>query len=533
MQNTAKAGAALVISQVYKFRSIHNNFVKNKAAIAGAGINIDHFTSIDIVHCRFVHNEKETVHLEQGVSGTSKMSFNNKYLSYPKTDRVVFHKSHFINNTGQNTGAIRIAFGKFLLIQLCYGYNNYAIYHGGVFHGEDVQKVIIQRSIFTMNQAGSGGCLAIKSPIYVTITGSKFFHNIAFQQGGSLYIESVKHKTSSITLSFNAFVIADHESNEMGEKGIAISVQNIETLLIRYVNCHTIVKKSTSMETVFEVNVDILEISFVKMTSMVSIAYHLEAFVNKFAEFLHILFKCPLDTYMDKAHSFVSIVHQFHIYYKCTRCAHKFYTLASSKYSVTHWKIQGQETDVAENKCHQCPFHAICENGKIHVLSSYWGYKSKYQVIVMSCPPDYCCRGTTCTSYNTCNNHRQGLLCSQCISNYSVSLKNSKCLPTKNCNSFFVAMYLIFNILGYSFYLLFKTDCITSIIAYAKLIYTKLVGRLKHNRIGVTSHENGSLKHKENVFSEETYAHIWTLSVYHFQDISLLSDIDHKANIGK
>ena len=86
-------------------------------------------------------------------------------------------------------------------------------------------------------------------------------------------------------------------------------------------------------------------------------------------------------------------------------------------------------TDVT---CHLCPYGGTCHQG-IQAKANYYGVQQSWILSFYKCPSGYCCSQVTCITYNVCQNHRSGILCSKgilrCCSLQVVFLM-------KNANSF-------------------------------------------------------------------------------------------------
>ena len=85
---------------------------------------------------------------------------------------------------------------------------------------------------------------------------------------------------------------------------------------------------------------------------------------------------------------------------------------------------------VTDKLCLPCPPGAIC-NGNIIPLDNHWGYRINSKTIVFKkCPNGYCCssQSTKCTTYDTCNLGRTGVLCGSCDIGYAQSFVSDGCI---------------------------------------------------------------------------------------------------------
>lgn len=86
--------------------------------------------------------------------------------------------------------------------------------------------------------------------------------------------------------------------------------------------------------------------------------------------------------------------------------------------------------------CKNCTTGGECRHGNIISRGNYYGYRTKnYDVEYIPCPAQYCCssKGRPCTSYSTCNWHRQGTLCGHCQDGYFESFFQQGCLKKGTC----------------------------------------------------------------------------------------------------
>ncbi len=111
-----------------------------------------------------------------------------------------------------------------------------------------------------------------------------------------------------------------------------------------------------------------------------------------------------------------------------------------------------QYTDVT---CNICPYGGSC-NGGIQAKANYWGVYVDNTVEFYYCPPGYCCSTAVCATYNTCGNHRQGTLCSQCESGYSEALFSTACVPDVECSHFWFWSLYFTTVFTSALFLLFQ-----------------------------------------------------------------------------
>ena len=120
----------------------------------------------------------------------------------------------------------------------------------------------------------------------------------------------------------------------------------------------------------------------------------------------------------------------------CVSCDGSKYNAMDS--SSMHWDEQSRPVEDPHNvTCYTCPYQASCV-AQIKGKGNFWGFSnSSGHVNMYLCPPEYCCiSASKCGSYNTCNQHRKGTLCSDCLEGYVLSIfSRSQCIHPMDCNS--------------------------------------------------------------------------------------------------
>ena len=107
--------------------------------------------------------------------------------------------------------------------------------------------------------------------------------------------------------------------------------------------------------------------------------------------------------------------------------------------------------------CHMCPYGGTCRHG-IQAKANYWGLQQNGIVSFYKCPSGYCCSQVTCITYNVCQNHRSGILCSKCITGYSEVLFSPSCIPDEECKQFWFIPVTVIMLLMYAFFLMYQND---------------------------------------------------------------------------
>ncbi len=195
-------------------------------------------------------------------------------------------------------------------------------------------------------------------------------------------------------------------------------------------------------------------------------------------------FKCPAWHWLDVSSDFgtSSITGEITLQkltMKCASCPSSFYFYTEGNFFLAYHKATEvvQVLDLlslSENlDCVKCPYGAACPGYQLNSKPNFWGFELGNQILFAQCPVGFCCSGETgnlCTSYNSCNNHREGTLCGACEKNYELSLLSNKCLPVSICDDSWVWPAAVLGTVFYMLWYTFKDDII-SFLQY-------LVGRL-------------------------------------------------------
>ncbi|XP_047143666.1 uncharacterized protein LOC124817516 isoform X1 [Hydra vulgaris] len=133
-------------------------------------------------------------------------------------------------------------------------------------------------------------------------------------------------------------------------------------------------------------------------------------------------------------------------------------TLTCESCPTNHYSLSSGELNIYQNngivyknistyvQCHHCKFGGVCNQGSIRPQGNYYGYKTGLlgdEVRFLPCPVGYCCKGTHCEKFDSCNTNRTGTLCGKCKKGTSENLINSNCIDHKDCNDkWFWSLYI-------------------------------------------------------------------------------------------
>ena len=180
---------------------------------------------------------------------------------------------------------------------------------------------------------------------------------------------------------------------------------------------------------------------------------------------LDINIECPYNYYPNSASDFFKSKFAYRL--SCKSCARGLYSLNRGFTSLTGINLTEERrfyqvaryliSNISETKkpfkCYACPAGGICES-IVRSRGNFYGYLSNNDMLqFIPCPEHYCCskKGVECTSYNTCNSYRTGILCGACMKGYLISYFSNKCIPISQCTavtrSLFWVSYIIVSII--------------------------------------------------------------------------------------
>ena len=283
----------------------------------------------------------------------------------------------------------------------------------------------------TMVISGKGGAIALSNNQFVTIENSIFINNSANEFGGTLYlIASIPDGENGELVLVNCTLTSGTHISQRGNL-----VYSVGNLII--------------MSAIFNV---------LEAISKVTIVEH----SNKKMSFYNFNMTCPIGKnfvmsklkngqYSDDHFDLESV----HI--SCVDCERGYYSfgqghlrLVASNETIIHF----DQNDV---DCKLCPYGATCE-GHIRSLPNYWGYTSEGEVIIERCPNNQCCSKEPCPGYDSCSDHREGLLCSKCKNGFTLDLYENSCIQSQDCRQWWFWPSALLIIMVWATVLLFRVN---------------------------------------------------------------------------
>ena len=359
-----------------------------------------------------------------------------------------------------------------------------------------------------------GGDLVIKN---VQIVDNKMQSGLLVQHAGAL-IESFHFENNTIT-GFDTRVMLLDGFDKRDEKQVEMFRDN-KTNLITYI--HNVMMKDVFVvdhenknrqEKLVSASITLITY-FAKFTMMnvslvisghqelaMDIPFPIDTIDNK-NEISNYSVNCPVGSQIIHHTKSEGVRATFGVF--CPKCPLHFYTMASSSFTFAskHFESDLERgkvfgfgiQNVQQAECHLCPLGGVCEDGLVVSKSNYYGFVSrssgggiasnqKQLVEYVTCPVEYCCSksGKQCTSFNTCNYHRHGLLCGECDPGYQVSFFTEQCISSAKCTQktkFWIMFGMV--VLGFAFVLCFMDNIKMIVLILPKTIIQTLICHKKN-----------------------------------------------------
>ena len=364
-----------------------------------------HKVNLLVSDSRFINNTAEygsalytdhsMVRIEKGSRFESNVALKSGGAIYIKDSNGTVNESHFINNVinpSQGDISLRDAV-KFIGV-------------GGavanIYKSNFWQTLTIHRSVFQGNAA--------------VAFGGTIFH---LGKRGRLVMEDCRVKTDAMELIRTAVV--------------GKFLYSMSTCSLKNVSIQSLPSNKQESVIVHSGSGDAMQLLFTRNSASVN---------------------CSRGSMIEVQGQLVHVIKGFtSVMVTCIPCSTYKYNLygASATFSKHGYKV-------SPIKCHPCPFGGSCRNGQVKAVNNFWGYSltSPGEVKFAVCPPEYCCEGDQCSSYNSCNYQRGGTLCGRCNDGYTEDLSSRRCLANDKChkNQFWFYVLLIgFTYIGFFMYM--------------------------------------------------------------------------------
>ena len=473
-----KMASPIVFERVHKV-SIYSSTFKENSNFFFSAVSLRYIWIAVITRCVFISN----------ASPRSALQFFRNALT-------VTESSIFKNNRAAS-GTLHLHHAFSSTITRCNFSNNMI---SGPVMITDVSSFFIKRSIFVDNSADTGGGVSsfnskghIEDTLFINNSAGRF--GSAIFNGHDLTLRNIQIKTFGLsTISTIYSYVGD------------LQMDNVSLTLLRSQSEYAQPLPLTGLYAI--------------SSSSINVTNGLRIF-------------CP-DNHNIRVTNYSQIEIDINVYHisiiECVSCQKGSYSIGNGN---LYWPSSlGTVPIIKSFNCYKCPSGGNCEARTI-AKDNYWGYQnpSTKKITFSPCAAGYCCSNQTtpCSSYNTCQYGKTGILCGTCIRNYTQNFFNKKCIPNNGgCNLGLFVTYFIGYILVYVSFWLYCT----TIIQYIKCLYKSLVPnnishKLKHDNARydlLLSNENVSTSNTSHLNSKDTFSFSGAikLMVFYFQVASLV-----------
>ena len=421
------------------FRPIFDNY---KSMFSGSSYQIVLQLHVDAIfdNCRFANN----------------LGFPVLAVYLNPQKHVIFYRCDFINNTVLSDGAIVDTESSDLIFMNCRFIDNSARKSGAVNVYQS--NAVFENCVFLNNSGTFGGAVGVQGqrPITIRFNNCHFENNAAFKvfnsdghgEGGAIYLrlknpESFKH-IMNCTFRGNRATV---RGGAIAHYGGILVVKN--TSFDTYAGKHDTLYVggdmiySNSEVILQDVLINDLD-NFSEQNSMI-ISAELQANNNT-------KIKCFKGKSIKVYGSFDKDIGLTMTTTFCSACPSNMYSLSSGNLTFNNADKSGYQ--VAPFQCFGCPFSGICDKGRIRPENNFWGYlDDNNEVNFLICPFGYCCSGSICKDYNSCQTGREGPLCGSCGKSLTENILTPDCLDPIKCRHPW--FWLVFGFAGFVYFLTF------------------------------------------------------------------------------
>ena len=387
----------------------------------------------------YLRNTRNVIELvgELGVSGNvviagdiiSNNTCNTITIIVNELSYIHISDTKFVNNTSGGPIIATSNSANFACIRCTFWQNKVEI--EGVVEVSNADQVVLDSLQMQKNNVDLGSMIKLEKSINITVTYSIFHDNYCSELPCPLYIdgsEQVKIKNSSF--------------------GIDMSLQKDISL-------------SAKQQVVLDINANYISIENLNLSKIPGFVYRGVSKENLF--FRNIYNECPTrhihSTQLTNANQHVlkfspyNLENETTVTLQCMQCALHYYRLGVS--SLTFIDISDLND---ENVNGICPRGGSCSGTSVIALPNYWGFVHNERLYFVFCSLGFCCQPGNCTSYDGCNQGREGKLCTSCKYGYQLTIVNEKCIRTDICVQDWLYGIIVISGLVYIGFLLVKVE---------------------------------------------------------------------------
>ncbi len=378
-ENSAgSSGGVFQIDGPHNFYSQHNVYLRNNAAtgsMLGAG----------------------SIYINLEITGDSIQSNTANAATFYAGDLSNVHISEFLNNTSE--GPI-------------------------VYITNSVKSLSCTKCLFRRNVAEAGGALSISSAEQVTLSYLEVRDNIATL--GSM----VMVKKSINTTLFSCYF----KDNFCSFAPCALSVKESDNVridnvfLVNFMSVGNVISQSKSKQGAVDIKAGSIAIENLHVTGVPGYVYKAISVFSLF--FKNVSYECPkshvhnskvTNTKLQSLQiASYNLENDTTLALQCMQCAEDHYRFGIS--SLTFLDLNDLYDHNTDEVCFECPTGGICDGQNVVAYPNYYGFLYRGRLKFVFCSDGFCCQPGSCSTYNGCNEGREGNLCTSCRSGFQLGI---------------------------------------------------------------------------------------------------------------
>ena len=439
-ENSAgSSGGVFQIDGPHNFYSEHNVYLRNKAAtgsVLGAG----------------------SIYINIVITGDSIQSNTANAATFYAGDlsTVYISDTEFLNNTSEGPS---------------------------VYISNSVKSLSCTKCLFWQNVAEADGVLSISRAEHVTLSYLQVTQNTATR--GSM----IMVKKSTNTTLFSCYF----KDNYCSDISCALSVKESDNvkvedfLLVNALSVRNAISQSESKQSAVEIDARNIAIENVYVTGVTGYVYKGISILSLF--FKNVSYECPkshvhnsniTNTNLQSIKNYPNdLENNTALTLQCLLCSENYYRFGLR--SLTFMYLGDLYHPNANGECYKCPTGGICDGQNVVSYPNYYGFLYRDRLKFVFCSDEFCCQPGYCSTYNGCNEGREGNLCTSCKSGFQLGIVRNTCLLKEKCAEGWLYGIMVISGFVYVGFLVAKVD-IMNILQQIHLIVLKCKERIKAYR---------------------------------------------------
>ncbi len=333
--------------------------------------------------------------------------------------------------------------------------------NSATIHAGDLGNIHISDTQFA-NNTNEGPTIYITSSVKSFICVKCLFRENIMEVEGVLsiswaeqvFLHYIQMQHNSVTLgsmillkkSTNTTLLMCHfEDNYCSNMPCAASVQKCDYVRVEHfflINTMPVAKmitQSESQQGALQIDANSIFMDNVHFTGVPGYVYNVHSALSLF--FKNVSYECPKShihsTKVTNTNPQLSqnspndLENDTTLTLQCMQCAENYYRFGLP--SLTFMELGDLYHLKANGECYKCPSGGICDGRSVVAHPNYWGFVYKGRLKFVFCSDGFCCPLGGCTTYNGCNEGREGHLCTSCKPDFQLAIVSNNCLQKDEC----------------------------------------------------------------------------------------------------